>query len=167
MKPAAVVFGWAGFNAVLAAIMFAYGESFEFIALYFLAVLGTVAVGLVVLFAHRPPDHGRRGGRMRTAMSSRSAGYAALSAVLFGLGFLYTHWISYLALFPILLAVFEFRRERLPAGVVPARTEVRSSPLVPPREDGTERIVRRVARVGTLAVVGLRVLSALRPRRRR
>ncbi|GHF32242.1 hypothetical protein AMYBAR_003421 [Amycolatopsis bartoniae] len=163
MRPAAVVFGWAGFNAVLAAIMFAYGESFEFIALYFLAVLGTVAVGLVVLFAHRR----RRGPRMRMATSSRSAGYAALAAVLFGLGFLYTHWISYLALFPILLAVFEFRRERLPATVFPARTEVRSSPLVPPREDTTERVVRRVARVGTLVAVGLRVLSALRPGRRR
>lgn len=163
MKPAFVVLGWAGFNAVLAAIMFAYGESAEFIALYFLAVLGTVAIGLVVWYAH----HRRRTGPLRMATSSRSAGYLALAAVLFGLGFLYTHWISFLALLPILLAVFEFRRERLPAGTVPASTELRSSPLTPPPEDTTERTVRRVARAGTVAAVGLRVLAALRPGRRR
>jgi hypothetical protein len=164
VKPAAVVLGWAGFNAVLAAIMFVYGESLEFIALYFLAVLGTVAVGLVVWFAHRRPLPPRR----RMPAGSLSAAWLALAAVLFGLGFLYTHWIRYLALFPLAAAVVRFRKERVPAGMVPAVTEVRSSPLVPARaETATDRVVRRVARTGTILAVGTRVLSALRPRRRR
>jgi hypothetical protein len=163
VKPAVVVLGWAGFNAVLAAIMFAYGESLEFIGLYFTAVLGTIFVGLVVLVAHRR----RLPGRRQLAASSRSSAFLALAAVLFGLGFLYTHWISYLALFPLLVAIAEFRRERLPAGVRPVPTEVRTSPLVPERATAGKRAVTRIARVATVFAVAARALSALRRGRRR
>lgn len=55
MRPAAVVFGWAALNAVLTSIMFAYGESLEFIGLYATAVLITVVAGVVVLLAGRRP----------------------------------------------------------------------------------------------------------------
>ncbi|MTD57003.1 hypothetical protein [Amycolatopsis pithecellobii] len=152
MKPAWVVFGWAGFNAVLAAIMFAYGESAEFIGMYFAAVVIVAVVGLIVAYAHGR----RRAGLRRMPAGSLSAAYLALAAVLFGLGFLYTHWISYLALFPLLAAGFEFRRERLRAGVLPAPTQVRSRPLEPQRRGP---VLRFVARAGVLAAVGARLLG--------
>ncbi|NKQ57797.1 hypothetical protein HFP15_33545 [Amycolatopsis sp. K13G38] len=160
MRPGLVVLGWAAFNAVLASIMFAYGESLEFIGLYAAAVLITVVVGLVVIAASRP----RSRRRIRTAAGSRSAGFLALAAILFALGFLFTHWISYLALFPLLAGGFSYRRERLPAGVVPARTGVRSTPVVPQEEHPA---ADRVARMVTAGALAARAFSALRPGRRR
>ncbi|MFD2420693.1 hypothetical protein [Amycolatopsis pigmentata] len=142
MKPAGVVLGWAAVNAVLASIMFAYGESLEFIGLYGLAVLGTVVVGVVVFLANRRqlswPRH-MPGG-------SASAGFLGLAAILFAVGFVFTPWLSYLAVFPVLLAVVAFRRERLPAGRLPASsTEVRSGPLRPePARPGEEKAAKAV-----------------------
>lgn len=162
MKPATVVFGWAGFNAILTAVMFAYGEALEFIGLYAAGVVLTVVVGLFVLRAARHPG----GPRWRLPAGSRSAGLLALAAILFGVGFLFTHWLSYLALFPLLLAAFTFTRERVRPGTAPAPTEVRSSPVVPrPREE--HPALDRMARGAALAAVAARVLSALRPGGRR
>ncbi|GLY63947.1 hypothetical protein [Amycolatopsis taiwanensis] len=162
MKPAAVVFGWAGFNAILAAIMFAYGETLQFIGLYAAGVVLTVLVGLSVLLATKRSS----GPHWRLPAGSRSAGLLGLAAILFGLGFVFTHWISYLALFPLLLAAFTFNRERLRAGTVPVPTEVRSSPVVP-RPRSEHPVLERAARVTTVAVAGARILSALRQGRRR
>jgi peptidoglycan/LPS O-acetylase OafA/YrhL len=156
VKPAAVVFGWAALNAVLAAIMFAYGESLEFIGLYAAAVLLSVVAGVVVLLAGRRTP----GWPRRMPGGSASAGFLGLAAILFALGFLFTPWVSYLAVFPLLLAVTAFRRERLPADRVPASSsEVRSGPLKPePPRPGEEK----AAKVAGFAAAALRAVAALR-----
>lgn len=157
MKPFAVVFGWAGFNAVLAAILLAYGESLEFVGLYAAGVLLTVAVGLLVLLAaRRPPQR-----HSHLPAGSGSAGLLALASILFGLGFLYTHWLSYLALFPLPLAVHTFRRERASAGTILSATEIRSSPVAP-RRRAAHPVLERAARVATVAAAAARMVSALR-----
>lgn len=153
MKPAGVVLGWAAVNAVLASIMFAYGESIEFIGLYALAVLITVVAGVVVSLAGR-----RRSSWPRhMAAGSASAGFLGLAAILFALGFLFTPWLSYLAVFPVLFAVAAFRREKLPAGRLPASwTEVRSGPLRPePPRPGEEKAAKAVGFVAA-ALAALR-----------
>lgn len=69
LKPGLTVAGWAGLNAVLAAIMFIYHEKLIFIAMYFGATLPLLAIGLLLARGDRknfpPPEEysvGQRGG---------------------------------------------------------------------------------------------------------
>lgn len=142
-RGAVVVFGWAGFNALLTLVLVIYDQNDPFpLIVYALAVVLVGGFGLAVLRAAR---RSRPGPTLRIATRSTSAGFAAIAAMFIALGCCYGYWLMLLALGPILLSVLALRTERLPAGVLrPGRpTPVGPDGQTPPQrlgatEDGSE-----------------------------
>lgn len=117
LEPAhAVVGAWAAGNLVLALVHLAFHPR----ALpFFLYIAGSAVVagfGLVVLLAVRTGQVGAQQRQPRRA----SAAVLAVIAVALGLaGFTYGWWLSVLGLYPLMLAAWVLRGERLPRGARP------------------------------------------------
>lgn len=151
MRPATVVLAWAAFNAALTVMLLLFGEHLLFVGLYAFAVTLVVAIAAAVHLARGSPS-ARQGGRLPTA--SLSMFYGALAVVLTGLGFVYGYWYVGLAVVAVVAAAVQFRRERLPAGVTVAPTEVPTLHELRPRrgESGEDRLSRGVKAAAVLAI---------------
>jgi hypothetical protein len=138
-RGAPVVFGWAGFNALLAAVLVIYDRDDPFpLIVYAIAVVLVGSFGVAVLRAARRSNPG---APLRTATRSASAGFAAIATTFIGLGFFYGYWLMLVAAYPILLCVITMRSERVPAGVLRAGTPVALGPdgQSPPQQLGSEQ----------------------------
>lgn len=160
MNPAVmVVLIWAGINAVLVGVLALYGENWQFVSLYGAAVLITVLVAVAVHFGRLRPDLRRR----RLPAASASAGYLGMAAALVAIGMAYSYyWVVGFAAVPALAALLQVRKERLPAGTVPAPTAVPSG--TPPGQK-RDRGDRRTASAITASLLARRALDALHRRR--
>jgi hypothetical protein len=115
-RGAPVVFGWAGFNALLAAVLVIYVRNDPFpLIVYGIAVFIVGSFGVIALRAARRTS---TTASLRIATRSASAGFAAIAATLIGLGFVYGLFLMIIAALPILLCVLTLRTERLPANVL-------------------------------------------------
>jgi hypothetical protein len=178
MTPAAVVvFGWAGFNAVLLLVLVGYSFVDPFpLALYAIAVALLGGFGTVVLAAARR----RAAGPYRMPTKSVSAAFLGLAAALIGIAFVYGWWIMLTALYPLVMAVVVARGERLPATAVPAEPVADSAlahrvPLALPGGEPAERRAEEPGRkrrrwpaiaLGAAGVLGW-AIRAIRRRERR
>ena len=116
MRGHVVVFGWAGFNALLAAVLVIYDRNDPFpLIVYAIAVVIVGSFGVAVLRAAR---HRIADAPWRIATRSTSAGFAAIAATFIGLGFVYGLFLMLIAALPILLCVITMRTERVPAHVL-------------------------------------------------
>lgn len=182
-RPAVVVFGWAGFNALLTVILVGYSYTDPFpLIVYMGAVLLVGGYGTAVLVAAMRDDEHERAGWLPIAARSTSVAFLAIGITLIGLGFCYGLWLMPVALYPLLLAGVLLRRERLssvairygrPPGFDPAtgRTRPRVDAVdlpagAPPIETSHERTGGRAAGVAAAGLV-LAVRTVLGVRRRR
>lgn len=118
-RDALVVFGWAGFNALLTLVLVIYSWRDPFpLAVYSGAVVVLGTFGVVVLLSgrQRMPS-----GPYLTATRSASAGFLGFALTLIGLGFFYGLWLMLFALYPLVLAAVLVRRERVPDSVLRRR----------------------------------------------
>jgi hypothetical protein len=136
-RPAVVVFGWSGLNALLTLVLviYSYADPFPLIV-YMSAVLLVGGFGTAVLVAARRRAGQAPAGRLRIAVRSASAAFLAMAITLIGLGFSYGLWLMLVALYPLLLAGILLRRERLSSVVIPPGWQLPVDPTtspIPPR----------------------------------
>jgi hypothetical protein len=193
LKPThAVVGAWAAANLVLALVHLGFHpRSLPF----FLYIGGTAVVagfGLAVLLAVRA---GRVGTQQRQPRRAGAAVLAVIGVALGLAGFAYGWWLSALAFYPLALAAWVLRGERLPRGVrpwpvaldgaepargprlvyhgssignavpVPEEHPAHGPPVAPPPRPQPSATVQRGIWVVVLASVARGVLKALRGRR--
>ncbi|WP_199433019.1 hypothetical protein [Qaidamihabitans albus] len=127
MKPAYVMLGWAGLNAVLMLVMLVYGENVLFIGMYALAATTTALAACIVWLAHRAR---RTGLPIRMPVNSLSAGFLGVAAILAGASVVFGQWLTGIAVYFLLAAVLHVRRERLPVQARPGPTAVPTDPAV-------------------------------------
>lgn len=132
-KPAhLVVGGWAAFHLVLALIIFAFGPKGPLEA--WIAIPSVVLVagfGLAVLLALRA---GRAGVQQRQPRGARAAVFTALGLAVGLTGFVYGWWMGLLGVYPLGLAVWLWRGERLGSGAQPFPVALDGAePTSPPR----------------------------------
>ncbi len=137
-RGAPVVFGWAAFNALLAAVLVIYDRDDPFpLIVYAIAVVIVGSFGVVAL---RVANRTNPSAPLRIATRSASAGFAAIAATLIGLGFVYGLFLMIIAALPILLCVLTLRTERVPATVLRPGTPLALGPdgQSPPQRKDTE-----------------------------
>lgn len=136
MKPAHTVGVWAAGILVLALVLLGFG-TFEFPTgvlpvMIFVAAAAIVAgFGLAVLLAARA---GRVGAQRRQPRRASAAVFAALGIAVGLSGFVYGWWLSPLAFYPLALAAWLLRGERLQPGARPWPVALDvAEPAGPPR----------------------------------
>jgi hypothetical protein len=117
MKPAhAVVGGWAAANLALALILLAFRPGPLELMIHIIAAALIAGFGSAVLLAVRA---GRVGPQQRQPRRASAAVFAALGVALGLTGLAYGWWLSALGLYPLGLAAWLVRGERLPQGTRP------------------------------------------------
>ncbi|PRX43425.1 hypothetical protein B0I33_11543 [Prauserella shujinwangii] len=159
MKPALVVLGWAGWNAVLMLVMIPYRENALFIGMYALAVSATAAAAGVVWLYRRSR---RAEGPVRMAANSLSAGFLAVAVILAGSSVLFGQWLTGIAFYFAVAALLHVRRERVPAGALPGPTAVPTEPGVRDQRGVLPKAAKAAATAGLLT----RALRTLTGRRK-
>lgn len=132
MRPAHTVVGaWAAGNLVLALVLLAFTPT-PLVALLYVASAGIVAAfGLAVLAAIRG---GRVGVQQRQPRRATAAVFVAVAAGLGLTGLAYGWWVSALAVYPLGVAAWMLRGERLPADARPwPVVSDRAEPAGPPQ----------------------------------
>lgn len=127
-----VVQGWAATNLVLALILLLGFRPGPLEALVHIAsVVLLTGFGLVVLLAMRT---GRVGVQSRQPRRSSAAVFAALGLAVGLTGFAYGYWLGLLGLYPLGIAAWVLRGERLERGVRPWPVALDGAePAGPPR----------------------------------
>lgn len=117
MKPShAVVGGWAAGNVVLALVLLAFSPAPLPVLLYIAATALVAGFGMAVLLAVRA---GRVGAQRQQPRRASAAVFAVLGLAVGLTGFAFGWWFSVFALYPLGLAAWLLRGERLPPGARP------------------------------------------------
>ena len=116
MRSAHVVGGWAAANFGLALGLLAFGPAPLPVLLHVGSAVVVAAFGVAALLALRTGNVGTQHRQPRRAAAAAFTAFATTVAL--G-GFVYGWWMSVLAVYPLLMALWMARGERLHAGVRP------------------------------------------------
>ena len=116
MKAAQLVGAWAAGNLVLTLILLAFTAGPLQLGVHLAAVAILTGFGLIVGLAARA---GRVGPQQRQPRSASAAVLAGLGVAMGLTGVAYGWWLSVLGLYPLALAAWLLRGERLPPGARP------------------------------------------------